>query len=335
VKRVRIFVASPGDVSEEREIVSMVVDELRRIVGKLRHVELEAVRWETHAWPDIGDGAQDVINRQIGQYDIFVGIMWKRFGTPTKRADSGTAEEFDRAYTLFRRFGRPKIMFYFRTTPFYSTSPAELSQFGKVVRFRRKLEGADVLFWNYDRPLQFERVVREHLIRQLLELTVRAAPGQKKQQTRSAKRGGKKKTLALDVPRPRVFISAAREDHDRVLPIYRALQDAGSKPWLDVENLLPGELWQEAIRNAIRASDIFLVFLSNTSISRSGYFQKELRLALDLLQVKPERQTYVIPVRLDPVMPPPPLAELHWIDAFTSEGVERLIETIRRATPSR
>jgi len=308
----------------------MVVDELRRIVGKLRHVELEAVRWETHAWPDVGDDAQDVINKQIGQYDIFVGIMWKRFGTPTKRADSGTAEEFERAYTLFRRFGRPKIMFYFRTTPFYSTDPSELSQFGKVVRFRRKLEGADVLFWSYDQPLQFERVVREHLIRQLLELTVRSASKTTGKTVRSTKRATKQKP-ALESARPRVFISAAREDYDRVLPIYRALHDAGLKPWLDVENLLPGELWQEAIREAIRDADIFLVFLSNTSVSRAGYFQKELRLALDVLGVKRESQTYVIPVRLDPVMPPAPLADLHWIDAFSSESIERVIETVRRA----
>src|ERR1041385_4193658 len=93
MQHVRVFISSPGDVPEERDVVSMVVDELRRLFGKVQQVEIEAVRWETHAWPDVG-APQEVINRQIGEYDVFIGVMWKRFGTPTKRADSGTAEEF-------------------------------------------------------------------------------------------------------------------------------------------------------------------------------------------------------------------------------------------------
>ena len=126
MKRIRVFVASPGDVIEEREVVSVVVDELRRILGEIRQVELETVRWETHAWPDVGADAQDVINREISQFDIFVGIMWRRFGTPTKRAESGTSEEFERAYTYFKEYGRPRIMFYFRRAAFYPDSDAEV-----------------------------------------------------------------------------------------------------------------------------------------------------------------------------------------------------------------
>src|SRR5262245_44491571 len=174
MKRLRIFVASPGDVVEERELVSVVVDELRRMLADIRPVELQTIRWETHAWPDVGADAQDVINREIGQFDIFVGIMWRRFGTPTKRGDSGTSEEFERAYKYFRQYSRPRIMFYFRRTPFYPSADAEVLQFRKVVAFRKKLEKGGVLFWEYETPLMFERNVREHLIRQILEVTGKA-----------------------------------------------------------------------------------------------------------------------------------------------------------------
>ena len=125
----RIFVASPGDVIAERDAVTMIAEELRRTVGKLVSVELATLRWETHAWPDVGEDAQDVINREITDFDLFVGVMWHRLGTRTKRASSGTAEEFDRAYDYFRRYGRPKIMFYFRTEPFFVTDPNEARQF--------------------------------------------------------------------------------------------------------------------------------------------------------------------------------------------------------------
>jgi hypothetical protein len=104
MSRVRVFIGSPGDVPEERDIVSVVVDELRRTVAPIIPLELETVRWETHSWPDVGEDAQDVINREIGHYDVFVGIMWKRFGTPTKRAGSGTSEEFNRAYAYFKKY---------------------------------------------------------------------------------------------------------------------------------------------------------------------------------------------------------------------------------------
>jgi hypothetical protein len=40
---------------------------------------------------------EQLILDQIGQYDLFVGIMWRRFGTPTGVAGSGTEQEFDHA----------------------------------------------------------------------------------------------------------------------------------------------------------------------------------------------------------------------------------------------
>jgi hypothetical protein len=137
MSKLRIFVASPGDVDKERDIVSVVVQELRSCIGNILDIELEVIRWGTHAWPDIGEDAQDVINREIGEYDILVGIMWRRFGTPTERASSGTEEEFDRACRYYKNYKRPKIMFYFRETPFYLADLNGLSQFRKVLLFIR------------------------------------------------------------------------------------------------------------------------------------------------------------------------------------------------------
>lgn len=322
MKRLRIFIASPGDVPEERDVVALVVEELRRIIGAIRDVELEAVRWETHAWPDVGDDAQAVINREIGEYDVFVGVMWRRFGTPTKRADSGTGEEFENAYETFKQFGRPRIMFYFRTTPFYSTNGNELSQFRKVVRFRKKLENAGVLFWQYDKPIEFERFVREHLIRQLLDPAITVRPAAK---APKPKRSGR----SVPAPQPMtVFMSAAREDSPRVIALYRALGELGFRPWLDVQDLVPGQQWEASLKKAISSADIFLVFLSAASISKRGYVHREL--ALVLSETQRRDVPVIIPVRLDPVDPPPALAPFQWVDLFEPDGVENLVTAIRR-----
>lgn len=93
-----VFVASPEDVADERECLEGVIRELN-LQWTSRCVRLELVRWETHAYPGVGSDPQEVINEQIGDdYDIFLGLLWKRFGTATPRAGSGTEEEFNRAF---------------------------------------------------------------------------------------------------------------------------------------------------------------------------------------------------------------------------------------------
>jgi hypothetical protein len=307
MKKLRIFLASPSDIQEERNIVSIVVGELQRTIGDMLQVDLELVRWETHTWPDVGDDAQDVINREISDYDVLVGIMWKRFGTPTKRAQSGTGEEFERAYEYFRAYNRPKIMFYFRTTPFYTKDSKEWSQFGKVIRFRKKLEKLGIYFWEYNEPLEFERRVREHLIKQVRELAQK--PEEK-------------------VAAPKLFLSYVREDIQRVEPIYESLKAAGFAPWIDVKDIHPGQSWVAAIDKAIHDADFFVAFISR-NIFNKGFIHKEIQIALEIYKRQPRIGIYLIPVRLEPVEPPVPFMEFQWIDVFSPDDYEELISAIR------
>jgi hypothetical protein len=163
ITKLQVFVASPGDVQEERDCLQQVVDRLNRGIAAERGFVLELVRWETHAWPAIGSDVQDVINRELGVPDIFVGIMWKRFGTPTLRTGSGTAEEFDRAFELWQAFRRVEMLFYFNRKPFYPNSSQEVEQISKVLAFRQSLTDKGVLFAEYDGVLDFERKTEDHL----------------------------------------------------------------------------------------------------------------------------------------------------------------------------
>lgn len=84
---IQVFVASPSDVQEERNALQSIVNEVNQNTGSSLGIRLELVRWETNATPGFGVDAQDVINKQIGNdYDIFIGILWSRAGTPTHRA---------------------------------------------------------------------------------------------------------------------------------------------------------------------------------------------------------------------------------------------------------
>ena len=99
-KIIKCFIASPGDTAEERDRCEKVFSEINRGIGFAYDFELQSLRWENDVHPGIGVDGQDVINRQIeGKYDLFIGIMYTRFGMPTARAESGTEEEFANAYT--------------------------------------------------------------------------------------------------------------------------------------------------------------------------------------------------------------------------------------------
>jgi len=174
----RVFVASPGDVSKERDALAKLIAELNltiAVVAPEKEISLEVVRWETHAFPSAGR-PQAVINEQIGEYDIFVGIMWTRFGTPSGVAESGTQEECDRAYETWRQHGRPQIMFYFCQEPSAPpASSAQAEQLLRVVSFRQKLS-EKALVWEYGSHSDFADTVRPHLLQVLRTAMVAVEP---------------------------------------------------------------------------------------------------------------------------------------------------------------
>ena len=89
--------------------------------------------------------------------------MWRRFGTPTADAGSGTEEEFNRAYRQFENTGRPHIMFYFCQAdgPLPKTA-SEVDQLSRLVAFRDKLSQL-ALIWEYQSHSDFVDTVRPHL----------------------------------------------------------------------------------------------------------------------------------------------------------------------------
>ena len=322
MRRIRIFFASPGDVAEERDAASLVIEEIRRIVGSYLHIDVEAVRWETHAFPDVGQDAQDVINREIGEFDIFVGIMWKRFGTPTKRADSGTAEEFERAFELFAKSGHPKIMFYFRTTPFYSTDTTELRQFQKVLAFRSKLQKLGVLFWEYDQTLDFERALREHLLRRFLD--EKASKPSTKLQTKE-KVTTAEAILAIRKQFP-VFFAYSHSDAAKVRQFATSMRIGGYPVWIDSDELIPGQNWKESVQLAIKESSAVLLFVSQDTAQKNSSLFFELSMILHAVKASAGKNPLIVVVRLDQTLVPTSFENCMTFDGTAKDGVLSLFD---------
>jgi hypothetical protein len=106
------------------------------------------------------------------------------------------------------------------------------------------------------------------------------------------------------------------------------LRADGFRPWLDEEDLLPGQDWQREIPNRVRDSDIVVVCLSCQSAIKTGYVQKEIRYALDAADEQPEGEIFLIPLRLEPCEVPQRLTRWQWVDLFESHGYGKLLRAL-------
>jgi len=128
--------------------------------------------------------------------------------------------------------------------------------------------------------------------------------------------------------RMKIFISYATEDFETANRIYSDLKQKHVSPWLDRHDLLPGQNWKFAIRQAIKTSDYYLILLSSKSVSKRGFVQKEMRMALDILDEIPESGSFIIPVRLNECEPlDERLQNIHTVDMFPSyeDGLNQLL----------
>lgn len=115
----------------------------------------------------------------------------------------------------------------------------------------------------------------------------------------------------------KVFLCHASQDKPIVRELAQRLFAEGwIDPWLDEKRLLPGEDWRSKIEEAVETSDIVLICLSNNSVSKEGFIQKELRYAREIALEKPDETIFLIPLRLDDCELPRGLRFFQWGDYF-------------------
>jgi hypothetical protein len=127
----------------------------------------------------------------------------------------------------------------------------------------------------------------------------------------------------------KVFLCHAIEDKPAVRILYNDLVKDGFDAWLDEEKLLPGHDWNLEIHKAEREANAIIICLSEKSVQKEGYIQKEIKFALDIAEEKPEGTIYIIPARLEPCEVPSKLKDRQWVDLFTPKGYPKLRTALR------
>jgi hypothetical protein len=161
----QVFVASPSDVKEERELMEGVIKQLNQTWSTTLGVTYELLKWETNVRPGFSTEPQAVINKQIGnEYDVFIGIFWSRIGTSTQNAKSGTVEEFQNAFSRNKATGgvAPEIMLYFKEAP-VPLSKIDTQQLQDVLDFKKSISKMGGVYSVFEDDAGFESSLRSHL----------------------------------------------------------------------------------------------------------------------------------------------------------------------------
>lgn len=170
VSEFRVFIASPGDLEEERA-------ELRTLERTLNvNFASAGIRVRFVGWEEIPPGygrPQAQINPLVDECDIFIGMLRRRWGTATGEHESGFEEEFERAIARRKSTGaQPEIALYFA-----SLSEGELDDAGpdlrKVLRFKKRIEREHIaLYATFASPEDIARQVSDLLNKHLIKLVV-------------------------------------------------------------------------------------------------------------------------------------------------------------------
>jgi glycogen phosphorylase len=179
MKRLRIFAASPSDTATERAKVETVALMLKPLADSLG-IMVDVAEWSVVV-PDMGRPEQVILDQlKPTSWDVFIGILWHRFGTPPSGKDaqtqedylSGTEEEFKTAYRLWQQYGRPRIMIYRCTRPI-PPEALDPEQFKRVKEFFAKFDAVKGvhpgLYQSFEMTESFERLLHFNLQKLLLE----------------------------------------------------------------------------------------------------------------------------------------------------------------------
>jgi hypothetical protein len=159
--RVKIFIASPSDVLEERNIAEKIISQLQEECARQRLL-VQSFRWEKQPTPGY-EPPQTIANRDLRSSELTIVILWSKLGSlvDDSSEETGTQQELRIAGGLARQGKSDDVFLYFRKPTHNSLETTETSS---VTRFKDELRKCNrVLFFEYDTVAAFRRKLRSDL----------------------------------------------------------------------------------------------------------------------------------------------------------------------------
>jgi hypothetical protein len=183
-KVVKVFLASPSDLQDERSLAKATVDEFNDTIGKSLGYHVDLVGWEDTI---AGYGQpQSLINKDLEQCEYFIGLMWQRWGSPPDSGagefSSGFEEEFELTLRRRGRETKPEISLFFKNiAPEFLRDPGP--GLTRVLAFRQKMEAEKrVMFETFGDEREYSRKLRRCIFSYVQGLATQDAEQKSEQQ---------------------------------------------------------------------------------------------------------------------------------------------------------
>jgi len=164
-----VFLASPGDLQEERNITRSSVERFNKILSRKAGWQIELLGWED-TLPGYSR-PQALINRDVDSCDLFLGVLWRRWGQDTGKYSSGFEEEFIRARDRRKKTGKPEIWLFFKRIDEESVKdPGD--QLKKVLKFKKEQIGLkELLFKEFNDSGNWDKLIYDDMLAYVLDLS--------------------------------------------------------------------------------------------------------------------------------------------------------------------
>lgn len=155
IKRIKVFISCTSEIKEEINSINLIIEEIIKTSGKRDQFTIEALNWNRDVYSSKGVEVQSVVNEQIKDFDLLIGILWKKAGTPTKEFPSGSIEEMSLALEKNKN-----IMIFFNTQSPSDINEIDPEQLQIIKNFKNDLSDKGFLYKEYNSINNFESMIK-------------------------------------------------------------------------------------------------------------------------------------------------------------------------------
>lgn len=176
------FLASPGDLQDEREAIRDVVDEFNESLADELGYHIELLGWENTV-PGFGR-PQELINQDVDRCDLFIGLIYKRWGTPPDKEgkfSSGFHEEFELSMARRKNSKSPEVALFFKDIPEeFMKDPGD--DLKRILEFKESIiTEKKMLFKEFSTTRDIEKLVRKRVTAHVLRVKAADADSEPKE----------------------------------------------------------------------------------------------------------------------------------------------------------
>lgn len=145
IKQIKILISCPADVENIKDLIEKCCANFNPAFSKNENIVFEVIHWKKNVNAIITGGRpQDIINQEFEdqEYDIFIGILWKRFGEKQSNGKTPTEEEYEIALKNYKEKQKPKkVKVYFKQDlNAMPKTEEDILQMTEILRFKKKIQ---------------------------------------------------------------------------------------------------------------------------------------------------------------------------------------------------